>query len=86
MQIIQGMIVKSNAGHDKERFYLVVRLENGFAYIVDGKRRKLARPKRKSVSHLSSTKRIVDISLYNTDRKLRRLLWEFNYPDQPVQN
>lgn len=86
MQIIQGMIVKSNAGHDKERFYLVVRLENGFAYIADGKRRKLARPKRKNVSHLSSTKRIVDISLYNTDRRLRRLLWEFNYPDQPVQN
>lgn len=86
MQIIQGMIVKSNAGHDKERFYLVVRLENGSAYIADGKRRKLGRPKRKSLKHLSSTTSIVDVSLYDTDKKLRHLLWEFNYPNQPVQN
>ena len=37
MQIKQGSIVKSMAGHDSDRFYVVVKLEGDFAYIADGK-------------------------------------------------
>ena len=41
MRIESGLIVKSIAGHDKDRFYLVVKIEGGRAFIVDGKRRKI---------------------------------------------
>lgn len=42
-----GMVVKSMAGHDSGSFYAVMRVENGMAYIADGKRRKTDAPKRK---------------------------------------
>ena len=48
MQIKQGSVVKSMAGHDSDRFYVVVRLEGDFAYIADGKVRKLENPKKKT--------------------------------------
>ena len=48
MQLTKGMIVRSMAGHDKNRFYVVLDLCEGDAWIADGKQRKLERPKRKN--------------------------------------
>ena len=42
MEVKCGMIVKSVAGHDKNRFYLVVKIEENRVFIADGTRRKLA--------------------------------------------
>ena len=39
--IAAGMVVKSMAGHDSGSYYAVMRVENGFAYIADGKLRKV---------------------------------------------
>ena len=44
--IAAGMVVKSMAGHDSGSYYAVMRVENGFAYIADGKLRKVERPKK----------------------------------------
>ena len=41
MEIEKGMIVKSIAGHDKNRFYVVVKIKDNRAYIADGKKRVL---------------------------------------------
>jgi hypothetical protein len=46
-------IVKSLAGHDKDRIYHVLSLDNGYAALTDGKVRHLANPKRKQLKHLS---------------------------------
>lgn len=73
-----GSIVYSMAGHDKERFYVVVRLEDGFAYIADGKRRKLDRPKKKSAKHLRGTSQTLDLNIVATDKKLRSALGSLN--------
>ena len=62
MQIKQGSVVKSIAGHDSDRFYVVVRLEGDFAYIADGKVRKLESPKKKRLKHLAPTKSEVDLN------------------------
>ena len=40
MGIEVGCLVSSSKGHDKDRFYLVTRIENEFAWCVDGKYRK----------------------------------------------
>ena len=45
-------IVFSLAGHDKGREYVVLKTDGSFAWLVDGKTRKLVNPKRKSLKHL----------------------------------
>ena len=86
MQIVEGMIVKSKSGHDKDRYYLVVSSHGTVAYIVDGKRRKLGKPKAKNHKHLQPTTHLVNVTLYTTDKKIRNLLWQWNYSDQAVIN
>ncbi len=74
-----GNIVKSMSGHDKGSFYIVVKSENGFVYIVDGRSRKLDKPKKKNISHLAKTNEVVDIEEFDTDNKIRRKLWDYNF-------
>lgn len=45
-------IVFSLAGHDKGSVYIVLKLEDGRASLVDGKTRKLTNPKKKSLKHI----------------------------------
>ena len=47
-----GSIVRSVAGRDKERLFVVTGLELGFAYLADGRIRPIERPKRKKIKHL----------------------------------
>lgn len=87
MQVQKGMIVKSIAGHDQNRFYCVIALsEDGFAWIADGKRRKLAALKKKRVKHLRPTSHIIAVSEDITDLRLRRILHDFNYPNEAKDN
>ena len=60
--IAAGMVVKSMAGHDSGSYYAVMRVENGFAYIADGKLRKVERPKKKNPLHLQKTLTTVDLA------------------------
>ena len=50
--IVIGDVVKAPAGRDKDKFFLVISVSEGFALIVDGKTRKVGNPKRKNVKHL----------------------------------
>ena len=79
MEVKCGMVVKSVAGHDKNRFFLVVNLNERRAYIVDGKKRLLASPKEKNLIHLKVTRNVVDLFKYDTDKKIRQLLHDYNY-------
>lgn len=74
-----GTVVKSVMGHDKDRFYIVVKAEGSFVYIADGKLRKLESPKRKNVKHVKATNNAVDMDLIKTDKQLKKVLWEYNY-------
>ncbi len=77
--IEKGMVVRSKAGHDGNRFFVVVDLQDSFAYIADGKTRRLASPKKKSLKHLQKTNTRVDLESIQTDNQLKRLLHPFNY-------
>ena len=52
MEVKPRDIVISLAGHDKDCAYVVIKTEGGFAYLADGKLKKLAAPKKKSIKHL----------------------------------
>lgn len=79
MELKLGMIVKSKAGHDFGRFYVVVKILNGRAFIADGKLRKIEKPKAKNPAHLSRSTKVVDLSNFKTDKSLRKLLHDYNY-------
>lgn len=52
MDLEQGQIVFSTAGHDKNRPFFVIAREGDFVLLANGKERKLAKPKRKRAKHV----------------------------------
>ncbi len=53
-----GQLVRSLAGRDKGKHYLVLReLDHKYVLVVDGHRRPVARPKKKNKAHLQHYKR-----------------------------
>jgi len=71
----KGRVVKSKAGKDKDRFYIVVDFKGDRAYVSDGKRHKLQAPKSKNPKHLAVTSTAVEMP--ENDKQLRTLLKNF---------
>ena len=69
-----GRIVCSKSGRDKGYFLVVVKEENGFLFVCDGKERPLSKPKKKNPKHLALTNTVLDDSSYSTYKSLRRAL------------
>ena len=80
-----GTVVKSIAGHDKNRFYCIVAAGPGGVCIADGKSRPLGKPKRKNEKHLRPTNAKLDLTVLVTDKKLRRALAAWNRPEAPIE-
>ncbi len=55
-----GALVQSVAGRDAGTYFLVVRREEGFAWVCDGKHRKVAHCKQKNLKHITETGLICD--------------------------
>ena len=72
MMLTVGTVVKAKAGRDKDGFFVVVKIDEGFAYICDGKRRRIENPKKKNVIHLHATNTVADSM--DTNRKIRQFL------------
>ena len=51
-----GMFAISKAGHDKGRMYLIVKEEEDFFYLADGRSRGIEKPKKKRKKHLQLVK------------------------------
>ena len=81
MQLEQGCVVRSIAGRDADRFYVVLRLAEGAAWIADGKLRPLERPKKKNVKHLRPTNARARMEDLATNNQLKRFLKGFG-PDK----
>lgn len=88
-----GWLVRSQAGHDKGTLLCVAGREGDFLLLADGKRRKLAAPKRKKPGHVQA----VDEGNFPhpalqalrrgepvTDRALRRALAAFREESRRV--
>ena len=75
MDFIVGQIVKAKAGRDKDGFFVITALDGTFAYIADGKSRKVEHPKRKKLIHLAPTRTVAQG--ISTNREIKRVLTEF---------
>jgi len=47
-----GKFAKSKAGHDKDQIYVIVREEEEYVYLLDGRLRKGQNPKKKKRKHI----------------------------------
>ena len=76
MQLRPGMLVKSKAGHDKDRIYVIIRAEDEYVYVADGELRPLRHMKRKNSRHLQP---ILKMRLEGKpdDEGIRRIIREF---------
>ena len=83
--LAKGSVVKSMSGRDQNRYYLVLDFCEGFAWIADGKVRKLASPKKKSFKHLTFTNTVLELSSITSDKKLRKLLSPFQEGFSPTE-
>ena len=77
MKVQIGSVVKAAAGRDRDSFFVVTAMADGFCMIADGKSRKLASPKRKNMKHLHFTDSVIELNDI-TDKKLRTMLRGYN--------
>lgn len=63
-----GQVVRSAAGRDKGRIFLIVERADEFVKICDGERRKIEKSKRKKKKHLKKTNHVV----YELKEKLEK--------------
>ncbi len=85
-EIAIGQVVKSRAGRDKGKIFLVLEIiDNENLLVVDGNLRKLDRPKKKKIKHLIVYNTVVEGLNYKLKNKMkinnayiRKLLEPFN--------
>lgn len=47
-----GMLVRSKAGHDQGKLYVIMDMQSEYLYVVDGTIRTLSNPKKKKIKHV----------------------------------
>ena len=84
MDITEGTVVLSAAGHDKNSVFAVIGFADGeHALIADGKRRKLEKPKKKKLKHLIPIGILERDNPPQTNRQLKKILKSFYTPGRP---
>ena len=73
----KGMLVRSKAGHDTGKVYIIVESTNAYALVADGRIRTLANPKKKKFKHLQIINREYPIETMD-DVQIKRILKEYN--------
>ncbi len=75
MEITVGMLVYSKAGRDKKKLFLVLDIENEYAYIADGDMRKAEKPKKKKLIHLQKINKVFEnINKDISNSEIRRII------------
>lgn len=87
--LVMGQVVKSRAGRDKGKLYLIAQIvDDSHVLVVDGKHKGLEKPKRKKVKHLMIYKHVVPHPIQPEDTipmnnaRIRKCLQQFNLKDK----
>lgn len=77
----KGQVVYSKKGRDKGKAFIVYDCNEEYVFLVDGKLRKLEKPKKKKLMHVQMTKHIdndvkrkLDENLYLNDSDIKKAL------------
>lgn len=74
MPYARGTVVCSKKGRDKGYFLVVISSDDGYALVCDGKERRLEKPKKKNLKHLSPTGYELAQEQMETNKSLRHAL------------
>ena len=92
MEIAKSDIVRSDAGRDRGKLFIVLAVEGEYLLLADGKGRRVEAPKRKKRRHVlfvsADESRLADKikrSEKNTNSELRRTLAAYRGEVQPDQ-
>ena len=76
----KGYVAEAKAGKEKGRLFVIVNLDDKYAYLSDGKRLKITKPKKKSLKHIKvfgsqalSEADVLDLN-DRTNAKIRKFL------------
>jgi ribosomal protein L14E/L6E/L27E len=65
-----GKLVISKAGHDKSEIFVILKVENEYVYLMDGRYRTLNKPKKKNIKHVQGVLYIdLNLSEKNANRE-----------------
>ena len=78
--LLKGQVVRSKKGRDEGKVYIIMEIiDDDLLLLVDGKLRKLDRPKKKKVKHLYIYKAVVELDVENfNDAYIRRVLLSYS--------
>lgn len=65
-----GSLVLSLTGHDKDNFYVIIKSDDEYVYLVNGKNRTLSKPKKKKKKHIRTTKYKDDYLLIKEEKHM----------------
>lgn len=82
MEMKAGMLVRSKAGHDKGKMYVIAGQDEAYVYLVDGSARKLANPKKKRKKHVQPVRRQYEISEAD-DGSIRSIVKDYQKETTP---
>ncbi|WP_071028070.1 KOW domain-containing protein [Peptoniphilus raoultii] len=72
----RGQVVKSKKGRDEGQVFVIIEIiDDNYLLLVNGKSRKLEKPKKKKVKHISIYKDIVNLDVKDiNDSYIRKML------------
>lgn len=78
--LLRGQVVRSKKGRDEGKVFVITEIiDDDFLFIVDGKLRKLDRPKKKKVKHLYIYKDVIDLNVKDlNDSYIRKKLLPYS--------
>lgn len=56
--VTKGMVAWSRAGHDSGKLYVIIDLDEQFAYLADGRLKRVESPKKKKWKHIQVRKEV----------------------------
>ncbi|MGN0403790.1 MAG: KOW domain-containing RNA-binding protein [Bariatricus sp.] len=73
----EGMLARSLAGHDKEKVYVIIKIEDAYVYLSDGNNRKMDNLKKKKKKHVQLIRIKHEIDSAD-DATIKRILKEYS--------
>lgn len=77
-----GSLVKAVSGRDKDKYFVVVEVNDAYVMIVDGDSRKINSPKLKNVKHVKPTglvaQEVIERFARLTDKELNRIIKDYS--------
>ena len=82
MNLEIGTVVKSLKGRDKDKYFCVVCIEDGYVHLCDGKERKLSNPKRKKIKHIEVTQAKLQTETLQVDKHINKAIKSLNIVEE----